>query len=221
VAPDRVPLEKVMGPELGRFIRALHESHGVVFHLGRTAARIEREAVILDDGAALPADFVVVGIGVRPRTALAEAAGLEVDGGVIVDARLATSGEGIWAAGDIARWPYGPDNERIRVEHWVVAERHGQAAARSILGKLDRFNEVPFFWSQHYDVAIAYVGTGIGWDTARLDGDPSQRDCAVTFERAGRRLALATIFRDRESLEAEVAMERAIAAGRSTAGGAP
>jgi NADPH-dependent 2,4-dienoyl-CoA reductase/sulfur reductase-like enzyme/nitrite reductase/ring-hydroxylating ferredoxin subunit len=208
VAPERVPLEKVMGPQLGAHIRALHESKGVRFHLERKPARIEADAVVLDDGTRLVCDFVVLGVGVRPRTALAESIGAKVDNGVFVDERLATSVPAVWAAGDIARWPDPITGDRIRVEHWVLAERHGQAAARSMLGKLDRFGEAPFFWSQHYDVVIAYVGHAVEWDDIGVDGDPGENDCTVTFRRGGRRLAIATIFRDEESLRAEVEMER-------------
>ncbi|MGH7506613.1 MAG: FAD-dependent oxidoreductase [Longimicrobiales bacterium] len=210
VAPDRLPLVKVMGPQLGERVRELHESKGVRFHLGRKPARIEGGTVVLDDDTRLACDIVVVGIGVRPRTALAESIGAAIDRGVVVDERLATSVPGVWAAGDIARWPDPHTGERIRVEHWVLAERQGQAAARSILGKPERFDTVPFFWSQHYDMVISYVGHAAGWDAIEVDGDPSENDCAVTFRRDGRRLAVATIFRDDVSLATEADMEREV-----------
>jgi len=207
VAPESVPLERVMGRELGDFIRTLHEEKGVHFHLGRKPARLEPDAVVLDDNTRLPADLVVIGVGVRPRLALAEQAGLAIDRGVVVNERLETSVAGIYAAGDIARWRDPHTGDRIRVEHWVVAERMGQAAARNILGANERFDDVPFFWSAHYDVSINYVGHAERWDATVVDGDAAKHDVAVRFDAAGKPLALATIFRDDQSLAFEVAME--------------
>ncbi len=209
VAPDEIPLARVMGPDLGRFVRSLHEEHGVQFHLGRTVRTIEKEAVLLDDGRRLNADFIVMGVGVRPRLDLAHGAGLDIDDGVLVDETLRTSAEDVWAAGDIARFPDPRTGERIRIEHWAVAERMGAAAARAVLGDTRPFDAVPFFWSQHYDTAIAYVGHARQWDEATLEGDPAARDCAVRFTKNGELLALATIFRDELSLSTEIEMEGA------------
>jgi NADPH-dependent 2,4-dienoyl-CoA reductase/sulfur reductase-like enzyme/nitrite reductase/ring-hydroxylating ferredoxin subunit len=211
VAPDHVPLERAMGTEIGRFVQGLHEAHGVVFHLGETVASIDGRTVISSGGRRIDADFVVMGVGVRPSTTLAEQAGLTVDRGVVVDEFLESSAPGIFAAGDIARWPDPHTGARIRVEHWVVAERQGQVAARNMLGRRERFDAVPFFWSQHYNVTIRYVGHAERWDTIRVDGSLEARDASVSFLRNGHRLAVATVSRDRASLEAEVELERELA----------
>jgi apoptosis-inducing factor 3 len=210
VAPDKRPMERVLGPDMGRFIRALHEEHGVVFHLEDKTTAIDGMTVRLESGGTLEADLVVAGIGVRPRLELAEKAGLKLDRGVVVDQYLETSAPGIYAAGDIARWPDPHTGDNIRVEHWVVAERQGQAAALNMLGDRTPFITVPFFWSQHYDVPINYVGHAEAWDEILIDGDVMSKDCLLRFTRNGRVTAVASIYRDLESLEAEVMMERAL-----------
>ena len=210
VAPDKRPMERILGPDMGDFIRALHEEHGVIFHLETKPKAID-QAVHLDNGRTIDADFVVVGIGVRPRTELAEKAGLAIDRGVAVDRFLQTSAAGVYAAGDIARWPDPYSGEKLRIEHWVIAERQGQTAALNMLGQREAFAQVPFFWSQHYDVPINYVGHAAAWDAIEIDGDIKKKDCILRFNENGRVAAVASIFRDLDSLQAELAMEREIA----------
>jgi NADPH-dependent 2,4-dienoyl-CoA reductase/sulfur reductase-like enzyme/nitrite reductase/ring-hydroxylating ferredoxin subunit len=208
VAPEQRPMERVLGPEMGDFVRALHEEHGVIFHLGDIVAGIDGKRATLKSGGVLEADVVVVGVGVRPRLALAEQADLALERGVVVDAYLETSVPGIYAAGDIARWPDPHSKENIRVEHWVVAERQGQTAARNMLGRREAFDAVPFFWSQHYDVPINYVGHAETWDEITIDGDIASKDCLLKYKSGGRVLAVASIYRDLASLKAELAMEQ-------------
>ena len=207
IAPETVPMEKILGAEMGRFVRALHEEHGVIFHLGEGVTGFEGKQVKLKSGASLEADLVVTGVGVRPRVALAEKAGLAIDRGVSVNAWLETSDPAILAAGDIARWPDPHTGQNIRVEHWVLAERHGQAAARILMGEREKFEGVPFFWSQHYDVPINYVGHAETWDAIDIEGDIAARDCILRYRKNGRVLAAASIYRDIASLQAEMALE--------------
>ncbi|WP_456619187.1 MULTISPECIES: FAD-dependent oxidoreductase [unclassified Bradyrhizobium] len=208
VAPEERPMQRVLGPEMGDFVRALHEENGVNFHLGDTVERLDGTRATLKSGGVIDADLVVVGIGVKPRLALAEKAGLAADRGVSVSEYLETSIAGIFAAGDIARWPDPHSRHTIRVEHWVVAERQGQTAARNMLGKRERFDAVPFFWSQHYDVPINYVGHAESFDDITIDGSIAGRDCLLKYRKAGRLLAVASIYRDLDSLRAELEMER-------------
>ena len=207
VAPDQQPLERVLGPEIGQFIRGLHEANGVVFHLGQTVARVDGRRIILSEGGTLEADLLVLGVGVRPSLELAEQAGLKIDRGVLVNEYLETSVPGIFAAGDIARWPDPRTGEPIRVEHWVVAERQGQAAAQNMLGGRVRYNAVPFFWTEQFGISIRYAGHAERWDSVEIDGDISAKDCSVRYKRGGKTLAVATIGRDLENLRAEAEME--------------
>jgi NADPH-dependent 2,4-dienoyl-CoA reductase/sulfur reductase-like enzyme/nitrite reductase/ring-hydroxylating ferredoxin subunit len=208
VAPDELPLGRVLGEALGRAVQALHESHGVTFRLGKRPTRVKEHAVQLDDGAEVEADLVVFGIGVRPSVELAEAAGLALDRGVIVDEYLRTSAPDVFAAGDVARFPEARTGDKIRVEHWVVATRQGETAALNMLRKKRRFDTVPFFWSAHYDYTISYLGHAESWDRVDIAGSVEKLDCAVAFRKGEHTLAVATIGRDKASLEAELAMEQ-------------
>ncbi|MGO9134014.1 MAG: FAD-dependent oxidoreductase [Methylovirgula sp.] len=216
VAPDKIPMARIMGERIGEMVMSIHKGHGVNFHLETKPVAIEPEAVVLENGERIAADLVIVGIGVKPNLALAESAGLDIDRGLLVDEFLETSIKGIYAAGDIARWPDPNSGERIRVEHWVVAERQGQVAARNMLGRRERFDAVPFFWSQHYDTSIRYVGHAEKWDDIRIDGDVDAKDFSAMFVKAGRKLAVVTVGRDLEALKVEVDFENEAAVASST-----
>jgi len=175
--------------------------------------------------ARLPADLVVLGVGVKPRTDLAQRAGLEVDNGIVVDAHLRASAAEVWAAGDVAKYPEARLGTRIRVEHWQAAERQGQAAARDMLGLGGPFNDVPFFWSQHYDVTLSYIGHASGDAQIEVLGNLEQRDATVIYRDAGKVTAVLTVGRDKQNLEFEAALESRDAAAvdalvtRARAGG--
>jgi NADPH-dependent 2,4-dienoyl-CoA reductase/sulfur reductase-like enzyme len=211
VAPDERPLARVLGPEVGDFVRRLHEEHGVVFHLGQTASGAEPGRIVTSSGARLDADFVVAGVGVRPSVELAQAAGLRVDNGIVVDARLQTEAERVFAVGDSARWPDPRRGGLARIEHWVLAQRQGQAVARTLAGVGGPFTDVPFFWSQHYDVSLNYVGYAPRYDEAVVEGSLEKHDASIRYLAGGKLLALASLFRDRVSLETELAMEESAA----------
>ncbi len=217
VAPDAIPMSRVLGPEVGAFMRRLHEQHGVTFHLGTTVAAIEVGMVTLASGATIPADLVVMGVGVKPLTALAESAGLATGNGVLVNQFLETSAADVFAAGDIARWPDPHTGTPMRVEHWVVAERQGQSAARNMMGMREVFDAVPFFWTEQYDLTLLYVGHAEKGFTVAIDGsfDPTHPDFRVDYRDGQRLVAVATVGRDRESIAAEVAFERMRAVGTS------
>jgi NADPH-dependent 2,4-dienoyl-CoA reductase/sulfur reductase-like enzyme/nitrite reductase/ring-hydroxylating ferredoxin subunit len=208
VGPDSVPLARILGPKLGQFVQNLHEQHGVRFCLGAKPQLIREDRIETSNGQSIKADLIVLGVGVTPRTELAERAGLSVDNGIVVTETLLTSAPDIYAAGDVARYPDPITGEKIRIEHWVVAERQGQAVARSMMGIGGPFRDVPFFWSQHYDVAISYVGHAPSWETCNIHGDPANLNVCAIYRRNGKTVAIATIGRDRVSLAAEAALER-------------
>jgi len=207
VAPEDIPLARIMGDEVGRFVQRLHESHGVRFFLGNGVKSIGPGSVLLNDGRSLSADFVVIGAGVRPNVQLAEAAGLRTDNGIVVNEFLETSAPGIYAAGDVARFPDRFTGRNIRVEHWVVAELQGQAAARNMIGPRQPYTAPPFFWSAHYDVIINYAGNAAGWDQVEVRGSLDDRHALIAYRGKGKIAAVATIFMDVESLQVELAME--------------
>jgi apoptosis-inducing factor 3 len=210
VGADRVPFARVFGSELGGLFRKLHEQHGVVFHLGRSVARLEARGVVLDDEQHVEADVIVAGIGVRPQLALAEAAGLRIDRGVAVDRYLESSVPGVFAAGDIARWPDPLTGDSVRVEHWAVAQRQGQLAARNMLGRKQPCRIIPFFWSRQYDVSVHHVGHAESWDDVELDGELEARRCTLRYRRQGRLLAVATVGRALDALRAEAELEASL-----------
>jgi NADPH-dependent 2,4-dienoyl-CoA reductase/sulfur reductase-like enzyme/nitrite reductase/ring-hydroxylating ferredoxin subunit len=207
IGQDAVPLEKVLGVELGRFVQRLHEQQGVRFFMGTQPRAIRPDRIDIGDGRFVDADLVILGVGVSPRTALAEAAGIKVDNGIIVGETLRTSCADVFAAGDIARYPEPVSGEPARIEHWVTAERQGQAVARSMLGIGGLFRDTPFFWSQHYDITISYSGHAPSWDSCEVRGDLEKHDACAIYRRLGRPIAIATIGRDRVSLKVEAALE--------------
>jgi NADPH-dependent 2,4-dienoyl-CoA reductase/sulfur reductase-like enzyme len=209
VSLEQRSLERIVGPQLGDFIQRLHESKGVVFHLRSSLVDIGRDHVVLDNGKELAADLVVLGAGVKPRSALAEVAGLATTDGILTDEYLETDVPGVYAAGDVARWR-DVDGRSRRVEHWVVAQRQGQLVAENMLGGRKPFATIPFFWSTHYDLTIRYVGHAAGWDEAIVEGEMEARDCAVIYRRGGLLQAVATIGRDVQSLEYERQLERSM-----------
>jgi apoptosis-inducing factor 3 len=216
VAVEHVPFDRVFGIALGEYITGIHQKNGVRFHLGCVASGYDGRAVTLANGEKIEADFVVVGIGVQPRTDLARSAGAEVDNGVMVDAFLETSVPGIYAAGDIASYPDAATGERVRIEHWVVAERQGQVAAANMLGARKPYQSVPFFWTEQFGTAIRYVGRGSGWDKVLVDGDLEGGSFTIRYFRDGVHCASASVGRDKDNLEDELTLENSIhaSAGR-------
>ncbi|MGE3839060.1 MAG: FAD-dependent oxidoreductase [Hyphomonadaceae bacterium] len=208
IAPDAVPMERVLGRQIGAYIRNLHEAHGVRFHLRQKAERFDGRRLALSNGRSLDADFVVLGVGVRPRADLALSAGLAVDNGIIVDRYFETSAKGVFAAGDVARYPDPRSSELIRVEHWVAAERQGQAAASNLLGAETPFSGVPYFWSNHYGHAIRYAGHAPDWDAVDIDGTAAAGDCTFLYYLDRRLLAACSIGRDLENLKLERLIEQ-------------
>jgi 3-phenylpropionate/trans-cinnamate dioxygenase ferredoxin reductase component len=180
VDPMTVPLERVLGSEVGAIYRDVHADHGVRMLLETKVEAFEGttavERVRLRDGRALECDFVVVGVGARPRTELAAQAGIAVDNGILVDERLQTSAPGVFAAGDVANARHPFYGARIRVEHWANALGQGPLAARAMLGHADAYDRLPYFFSDQYDVGMEYAGFARSWDRVVFRGDPASRE---------------------------------------------
>ena len=211
IAPEHVPFEHLLGPQIGRFLQALHERNGVHFHLGTTVESFSKGAISPADGVEIKADIVLVGIGVTPRTAAAASAGLSSSAGIEVDAYLQTGIPGIYAAGDIAAYPDPLTGEPVRVEHWVVAERQGQTVAANMLGQARPYRAVPFFWTEQYGVALRYVGRAARWDEIVIDGTVDEGDFIARYYRSGAHCASASVGRDLELLEDERRLEGEVA----------
>ena len=206
VAREELPMATVLGPQLASVLVGLHEQHGVVFHLHSTVRSFDGHMLTLGDGAHIDADLVIVGVGVTPRTVLGFEAGLEIDDGILVDAQLQTSVPDIYAAGDVARYRHG--DRRLRIEHWVHAQRQGQAAAGNMLGTAQAFSDVPFFWTNHYGLDLRYSGYGDAWDEVVVDGQPTDHDCMARFFSADQLVAAASLGRDLENLLIEAELRR-------------
>lgn len=206
IAPDALPLSAILGEALAAHLVALQAGGGVQLHLGCRPRSFDGARLLLSDGASLAVDVVVVGVGVAPRTALAEAAGLRVERGILVDAQLRTGAPGVFAAGDVARYPLGAAD--ARVEHWVHAQRQGQLVARNMLGAEQTFDDLPFFWTRQFGCELRYLGHGRGWNSAELDGAPDSGNCLVRYRRDGTLVAAAAIGRDRDLLALEAEIQR-------------
>jgi 3-phenylpropionate/trans-cinnamate dioxygenase ferredoxin reductase subunit len=193
IAPASAPLERVLGPELGGIYRDIHADHGVQLLLGTGVERFEGgpavERVRTTDGRTLDCDFVVVGVGVQPRTALAAEAGIAVENGILADAHLQTGAPGVFAAGDVANAHHPFYSQRIRVEHWANALNQGPLAARTMLGHDDVYDQLPYFFSDQYDVGMEYSGYATGRDRVVFRGDPASREFIAFWMAEGRVVA--------------------------------
>jgi NADPH-dependent 2,4-dienoyl-CoA reductase/sulfur reductase-like enzyme/nitrite reductase/ring-hydroxylating ferredoxin subunit len=203
VAPGAVPFEGTLGPEIGRMWLKIHEENGVTFRLGRKVREFEGhgrvEAARLDNGERLETDLVVVGVGVRPATEFLQGVRLNPDGSLAVDRSLAAA-EGLYAAGDIARFPDWRTGEAIRIEHWRLALQHGRIAAHNMAGKKMEFAGVPFFWTDQFDTFMQYVGYARSWDEIIFQGSPDQRNFLAFYVKNGRVLAAAAINHENEMI---------------------
>lgn len=201
VAPDKVPFEKILGAEIGKLFQHIHEQKSVKFKLGASVKSFEGgekvEAVILEGGERLEADFVVVGVGVKPATDFLKGVELNKDGGVIADEFLRVA-ENLYAAGDIAHFPDARTGEETRIEHWRTAMQQGRTAAHNMAGKRSAFTAVPFFWTTQFDVNLRYVGHAKDWDRIVIQGDVKRQDFLAFYIKDYRILAVAGMNRDKE-----------------------
>ena len=185
-----VPLERVLGPLAGAIYRDLHIEHGVQLHLGVGVDSLRGtgsvEEVCLSDGSLLPADVVVVDIGMIPRVELAQAAGLELDNGIVVDEHLAASAPGVFAAGDVANAFHPRYGTRVRLEHWSAALNQGPVAAKNMLGDPTAYDRLPYFFSDQYDLGMEYRGWAPIRDQVVFRGDPATREFIAFWIRDGR-----------------------------------
>lgn len=212
IAPEQKPLERVFGTALSSAIQRLNEDHGVTFHLGRTVTEIREDEVCLSDDTCLPADLVIVAVGANPCIGLAQDAGLAVDDGVLVNRYLQSTADSVYAVGDIARFPHPGTRGLLRIEHWAVAQAQGRTAALHILGQDQPFRDIPFFWTQQYDVPIAWSGFPQAWEDVVQSGSFEEGGASYRLRADGADVALATVFRDADSLRWEIQQARRVAA---------
>jgi NADPH-dependent 2,4-dienoyl-CoA reductase/sulfur reductase-like enzyme/nitrite reductase/ring-hydroxylating ferredoxin subunit len=209
IAPDSVPFETTLGEEVGRLFQTLHEQNGVTFRLGATVRGFEGsgavESVVLEDGEQIQADLVVVGVGVKPATGFLKGIELLSDGSLKVDQHFRV-GDGIYAAGDIATFPYPYTGEPTRIEHWRTAEQQGRIAGRNMAGKIASYTGVPFFWTNQVGLYFRYVGCSKQWDEVIIDGDVSSQDFIAFYVKDGRVVAAAGNNREKEMASIEELM---------------
>jgi len=198
----QVPLARALGPEMGRIYGDIHREHGIDLRLSTRIERLEGgrrvERVMTSDGEAVGCDFVVVGIGIDPDMGLAEGTGIEVGNGMIVDERCRTNVEGVFAAGDVANFPNPILGERLRLEHWANAQNQGVAAAKAMLGSEEPYADVPWFWSDQYDLNLQYVGYASSWDRIVIRGSVPERRFTAFYVKDGRLRAAMTLNRARD-----------------------
>jgi apoptosis-inducing factor 3 len=202
IAPETVPLGKIFGEDIGAWLKGIHENQGVRFYLGRKPVEIAGsesvKGVRLDNGTEVAADLVVAGVGVSPILDYLSGTAMVNENSVPVDPRLRTSAPGVFAAGDIASVPYAPIGRRIRVEHWAVAERQGQHAARAMLGLAKPYDEIPFFWTRQYDMSLCYLGWAMSYDRIAYRGRIGEEGILAGYFEKGKLLAVASLRRSME-----------------------